>query len=878
MLNRPFLLRSLSGLAMGLLLAACNMMDVFEMAGHRGGTGSETGLVRLDLTLSRTPATLGKAAVGDTTFSLDSVIIQLSAAETPSQTHRLAISGRADLGNITVPTLEFELASPRAWKAKIFSIDINGVRRDTVHLDSITFAVRPAQTTWVEKTVSPAYSILKVRILSTNDALIPDSVRYVRLRVDNVTRDSAIVGSAPATATLNWVQAMPTGNIVHAVGNHGRVLRSTNSGDSWTEIRMPEEDNLVSGFATGDNRVYNISNKGLLRWSLNGGVTWEDWHKQQVTTSPDDTLRRMYLSTASRAYAVGRNGSIYGVNNNHTIVRTTSNTTHHLNGVHFPSANVGYVVGENETILRTTNGNVNWMGDVVWLPLSGGWFHQTSAAQGSPVHSINFMSTTKGRAFLNGGALMFTDNGGATWSRITNQGTSEHIYDGQHVSSTVGFLVGARGTFRKTTNAHEQHAYWNGLANNFQLPTSVDLFGLHFVNPDTGLLVGTGGTIYRTRNGTDPISAGSNPRLQVETRPSGTTHTLRSVRFASRMVAVAVGDNGTIVRTINTGNNWSTRPSGTTVRLTGVSFANANVGYISGFSGTILKTTDGGSTWTALASGTSVDLWTVSAISADTVYVGGVGGTLRKSVNGGTTWFSTESPTAQTIRKVSYYNADVGFAVGDSGLVLNAVNQGENWTGGGIKRSLKAVHFVSPSTGWVVGADGIILKTIDSGRVWVEQHRQTGLMLHAVHFQNANTGWATGATGEVFKTTNGGATWEQQATIVTTIPLTWISFRNTTEGFIIGGSDALYATSNGGTTWTPKFAGGMPGSRLFDEMLAWKYLRPGQSHTVVLQAIDRISPLRGYQSTMTITVGAGQDTTITTALTPCGRGGPVCLD
>ncbi len=857
------------------VLTGCLIME--ETGRDFPGDSAPVGYARIQLTLEKNQSALGKSAANDTTFQLDSLIMVFSASGASTVRVAQPISGRADTGVIAVSAPPVALPGLRNWTARIYTIDerVNPARRDTVHLDSVVFAVRPADTAVVQKAVSPAFALLKVRVVSNNQTQVPDSVRFVRLRVDGVVRDSQVVGSAPATATLNWVRAMPTGNVVYAVGNHGRVLRSTNSGNSWTETILPGAQHLVSGHVMGTGRVYAISRSGQMRWSENNSTTWNEWSHTQVTTA-SDSVRGMHFADDATGFLVGDNGSIYRTKDiwNHT--KLTSNAQGaRLNGVHFPSTSVGYVVGENETILRTTDGTKE-PHLIVWASMSGGWFHQTSAAQGSPVHSVHFLSPTVGRAFLNNGYLMYTDNGGAQWERIANtgsQGTTEHIYDGQHVTPKTGFIVGARGMFRKTSEADIKHAWWAGLETNHVLPTTVDLLALHFANPDTGLVVGTGGAVYRTLNGTKAIEKWEDAqRLILTPMTSGTTRTLRGVRFASRTVAVAVGDNGTILRSTNTGGSWSARTTGTTARLTGVSFANANVGYVSGHAGTILKTIDGGNTWTTLTSGTGVNLLSVSATSPDTVYVSGVGGTLRKSVNGGATWFVNDSPTTQAIRKLHFYNAETGFAVADSGVVLNAINYGENWTGGGIKRALKGVHFVNASTGWIVGDDGIILKTTDSARTWVEQHRQNGLMLHAVHFQNANVGWVTGANGEVFKTTNGGTTWAQQTTIVTTIPLTWISFRNTSDGFIIGGTNSLYSTTNGGSTWTSLFAGGLPGARLFDALLTYKYLKPGKSHTILVEAIDRVSPsLRGYQKSFSLTPGAGQDITISHELIRCGH-------
>jgi photosystem II stability/assembly factor-like uncharacterized protein len=55
-----------------------------------------------------------------------------------------------------------------------------------------------------------------------------------------------------------------------------------------------------------------------------------------------------------------------------------------------------------------------------------------------------------------------------------------------------------------------------------------------------------------------------------------------------------VGEDGTILRTINGGAAWTAQDSGTTNWLSGVSFIDANTGWAVGGSGTILHTTNGG--------------------------------------------------------------------------------------------------------------------------------------------------------------------------------------------------------------------------------------------------------------------------------------------
>lgn len=79
------------------------------------------GHVSLSLSLERPSALLLKASATDTIFSLDSLVIILTAASSDTLEHRIALAGRADTGNIALPELVFELPALRNWKATIYS-------------------------------------------------------------------------------------------------------------------------------------------------------------------------------------------------------------------------------------------------------------------------------------------------------------------------------------------------------------------------------------------------------------------------------------------------------------------------------------------------------------------------------------------------------------------------------------------------------------------------------------------------------------------------------------------------------------------------------------------------------------------------------------
>ena len=77
---------------------------------------------------------------------------------------------------------------------------------------------------------------------------------------------------------------------------------------------------------------------------------------------------------------------------------------------------------------------------------------------------------------------------------------------------------------------------------------------------------------------------------------SGTSSFLNDVYFFNEFNGILVGDNGTILHTIDGGENWVFQESNTTRRLLTVFFVNDNIGWAVGEYGTIIKTVTGGIT------------------------------------------------------------------------------------------------------------------------------------------------------------------------------------------------------------------------------------------------------------------------------------------
>ena len=271
---------------------------------------------------------------------------------------------------------------------------------------------------------------------------------------------------------------------------------------------------------------------------------------------------------------------------------------------------------------------------------------------------------------------------------------------------------------------------------------------------------------------------------------SGTSNALLSVFFTNADTGWAVGNSGTVLKTVNGGENWIRQNSRTTNQLFSVHFSNSQRGWLVGDYGTYRFTTNGGATWNSksFTENRLRDIffindsigWTGSPYSSPSIY---------KTTNGGLTWFAPDS-SDHNAQNIQFYDENLGWIVGqgniekttDGGITwtlntsstwahhfyfanathgwivgtdspLRTTDGGETWTNFGNIFG-NSVMFADTLTGWV--ADIGIMKTEDGGISWISQEVPTNTMLMSIYFVDAQTGWAVGANGTILKTMTGG--------------------------------------------------------------------------------------------------------------------------
>ena len=284
--------------------------------------------------------------------------------------------------------------------------------------------------------------------------------------------------------------------------------------------------------------------------------------------------------------------------------------------------------------------------------------------------------------------------------------------------------------------------------------TAANLNSVHFENANNGWTVGASGTILHTINGGD----------EWITQTSGTSKHLNEVWFADLNTGWVVGDSGKILKTSNGGQDWIEQTSETNFHLNSVCFTDMNKGWVVG-EGIILHTNDGGTVWVEQSNDTlQPGLNSVCFFDSITGWVGV--SPLLRTTDGGYNWIEMEAPPGDGVIVGQFLDRYTGWVsvwhVGVAhGNIIYTTNGGIDWFYGEGNPSAYSIYFIDSNNGWAVGfrsmgCESNIYISIDGGVNWIAQTQITFEQLNSVYFTDLNNGWAVGSNGTILHTTNGG--------------------------------------------------------------------------------------------------------------------------
>ncbi|UCC79064.1 MAG: hypothetical protein JSW64_12420 [Candidatus Zixiibacteriota bacterium] len=297
-----------------------------------------------------------------------------------------------------------------------------------------------------------------------------------------------------------------------------------------------------------------------------------------------------------------------------------------------------------------------------------------------------------------------------------------------------------------------------------------------------------------------------------ERQNSTTEYTLYSVSFVDDINGWVCGEDKTVLRTTDSGENWDSQFASPLASYFGISFCDSMYGVATGTGGVIVYTTDGGAVWNTVQEGWLLSFNAAFQIDSLWACVVGSNSIFQPMIHVTTDGWQTQNIYIfyldhggyheGNLRDVYFFDSDIGCATaavwnGD-GAVVRTTDGGVNWStvywGGNI---MTGIDFPTPDTGYAVGFGGTAVKSIDAGLSWVELTTGYGVELLDVSFGSADTGTAVGAFGYILRTVDGGASWDLQDAGLST-HLRGVQFITTDIGYAVGDSGIILFTYTGG--------------------------------------------------------------------------------
>ena len=293
---------------------------------------------------------------------------------------------------------------------------------------------------------------------------------------------------------------------------------------------------------------------------------------------------------------------------------------------------------------------------------------------------------------------------------------------------------------------------------------------------------------------------------------SGVSVNLYDVEFINLYTGWAVGENGTVIKTTNSGVNWIfvTNPAyGMGKILNSIHPVDSNVICFVGAHSTLIKTTNGGMNWIEIRNGpwgSGMGFMGVYMLNKDTGWFCGNMRVLR-TTNGCQT-FDSAGIFAVPLADICFKDFNTGLVCTD-GIVFKSTDGGMNWFNSNVPTHghyypFNKLAVVNKQYVWVIGGGNPpVYRTTNFAVNWdsltyIPAYPPS--IIYCTSFSSENIGWAGGSFAYLYKTTNGGFNWLREETGSDQRFWGSLWFHNDTIGWGVGGGGKIYYTTTGGQT------------------------------------------------------------------------------
>lgn len=446
-------------------------------------------------------------------------------------------------------------------------------------------------------------------------------------------------------------------NIIIATSNNG-ILRSTDAGVTWTNVQTgnfkdlefkPGDPSVV--YATrNDAGVYKSSNSGNSFTNINGTINSSEINRIELGVTPanPNVIYALCSSSSDNGFYALYKSS----NSGSSWTMVTDNTSINLMGwdqngsdsggqgwydlscaVDPTNENVVYTGGVN--IWKTTDSGISWNINAHWYGAGGNQYVHADQ------HTLDFNLLNNTLYSGNDGGLYKTNDGGAIWMDISDGLEILQIYRIGNSYTNSDIVVGGcqdNGTMKRNTGV------WNSILGGDGMECMVDYTNENIIYAEYYY-----GNMYRSNDG------GVN---FTDIKPSGTGNgawITPYIMHPTINTTIYAGFDE-VYKSTNSGNTWTTISSGLTGggNLRNIDIAPSDDQYIyAATNSEIWRTINGGTSWTNITNNLPSNSITDIAISPNNpnmiwVSLSGYdsGEKVYTSNDGGSTWtnFSTGLP------------------------------------------------------------------------------------------------------------------------------------------------------------------------------------------------------------------------------------------
>jgi len=368
------------------------------------------------------------------------------------------------------------------------------------------------------------------------------------------------------------------------------ILVSTDAGATWN-IPSTGYEWQTYGYGYGitmfgDGEVMIVGGgSGFAAPNIHSGATYSNWARVKEFTG-EDIRDAAVLPGTNTVIAVGDEGTIARSTDRGQTWTFLYDPCFGFGGITRFAHNgtTTYAVGANGLFMKKEAGSP-WTTPVVLSPSGYAPNFKDLVCVGNVIY-----------ASAGYNMLARSVDDGATWTEMqTITGLSDGIYGMSWFDADNAVLVGERAGedviyLTDDGGATLNEIWWNVKSAQFN--------HVHFAPGQKrfGVIGADNIAFYYTIDGGLTWTQGTEDIVS-------TSADIEKVFMVDSYTAWAVGDNGTIAKTIDSGANWLQQPSWTTsIELMDVHFNTLNGhGYIAGNDQTARTSTDGGTTWTSMA-------------------------------------------------------------------------------------------------------------------------------------------------------------------------------------------------------------------------------------------------------------------------------------